>query len=121
MDHPSVEHIHITHAAPGLNTWYQHLGHVNYFLIIQMTEKQLATGMTASLDFLPHICEHCVLVKQMQASIPKMHEGGRAKRLLEKVFSNITGPQDVQTLDGGLYMLSFIDDFSQKIWVYILK
>ena len=39
---------------------------------------------------------------------------GRAKRLLEKVFSDIAGPQNVQTLDRRLYTLNFIDDFSQK-------
>ena len=106
-----------------------------------MAEKQLAKGMPASLDFLQQVCEHCVLAKQTQTSIPmmqqvcehsvlakqtqtsipKMWEGKRAKRLLEKVFLDIAGPQDVQTPDGGLYTLNFIDDFSQKIWVYILK
>ena len=121
MDHPSVDHIHITCAAPGLNTWHQHLGHVNYSSIIQMAKKQCAKGMPASLDFLPQVCEHFVLAKQTQTSILKMQEGGRVKRLLEKMFLDIAGPQDVQTLAGGLYTLNFIDDFSQKIWVYILK
>ena len=86
-----------------------------------MAEKQLAKSMPTSLDFLPQTCEHCVLAKQAKAPVPKMREGGRAKRLLEKVFSDIAGPEDVQTPNGEMYTLNFIDDFSQKTWVHILK
>ena len=86
-----------------------------------MAKKQLAKDLPASLDILPQVCEHYVLAKQTQTSVPKMWEGGRAKRLLEKVFSDIAGPQDVQTPDGGVYTLNFIDHFSQKISVYIWK
>jgi hypothetical protein len=53
--------------------------------------------------------------------VPKMREGGRAKRLLEKVFSDIMGPEDVQTPMGELYVLNFIDDCSDKMWVYPQK
>ena len=83
-----------------------------------MAEKQLAKGMPTSLDFLP---EHCVLAKQAKAPVPKMWEGGRAKRLLEKFFSDIAGPEDVQSPNGKMYTLNFVDDFLQKTWVYILK
>ena len=86
-----------------------------------MAERQLATGMPTSLSYLPQICEHCVLAKQARTLVPKTWEGGRAKRLLEKVFSDITGPEDVQTPHGELYTLNFIDDYSQKAWVYIIR
>ena len=43
------------------------------------------------------------------------------KRLLEKVFSNITGPEDIQTPYGELYTLNFIDNYSQKAWIYVIK
>jgi hypothetical protein len=34
---------------------------------------------------------------------------------------DITGPEDMQTPAGELYALNFIDDCSDKMWVYPLK
>ena len=79
-----------------------------------MAEKQLASGMPTSLDYLPQICEHCVLEKKAKTPVPKLQEGRRAKKLLEKVFSDITGPEDIQTPNGKQYMLNFIEDCSDK-------
>ena len=77
--------------------------------------------MPTSLSYLPQICEHCVLTKQAHMPVLKTWEGGRAKRLLEKFFSDIMGPEHVQTPQGELYTLNFIDDYSQKAWVYIIR
>ena len=108
-------------AIPDLETWHQCLGHVNYDSIIQMAEKRLAKGMPTSLAYLPQICVHCILAKQTRMPVPKLREGERAKELLEKVFSDITRPEAVKTPHGELYTLNFIDDYSQKCWVYTLK
>ena len=75
-----------------------------------MAEKKLAKGMPASLDFLLQICEYCVLAKQAKTLVPKLQEGGRAKQPLEKIFSDIAGPEDVQTPNGERYTSNFIDD-----------
>ena len=120
-DHASVKCINIACAAVMLDTWHQQLGHVNYTLIVKMAKKKLVTGMPTSLSYLPQICDHCVLAKQACTLVPKMQEGGRVKRLLEKVFSDITGPENVKTPHGELYTLNFIDDYSQKACIYIIK
>ena len=60
-----------------------------------MAKKKLVTGMPTSISYLPQICNHCVLAKQAHTPVPKMQEGGRAKRLLENVFSDITGPENI--------------------------
>jgi hypothetical protein len=86
-----------------------------------MVDKQLATSMPTDLSSLPAICESCVLGKQTKTPIPKTRGGRRAERLLRKVFSDITGPEDVQTPAGELYALNFVDDCSDKTWVYPLK
>ena len=106
----SVEHINMAHAIPTLDTWHRYLGHINYSSIVKIAERQLATGMPTSLSYLLKICEQCLLAKQARVPVPKIREGGRAKRLLEKVFLDIMGPEDVQTPHGKLYTLNFIDD-----------
>ena len=120
-DKITVEHLLHVRAAPDLETWHRRLGHVNYSSIIHMAEKSLVTGMPTNLSNLPPICDHCILGKQTRTPVPKVREGERAQRRLEKVFLDITGPEDTQTAYGELYTLNFIDDFSQKTWVYILK
>ena len=113
--------MNVAHTIPDLETWHWCLGHVNYDSIIQMAEKRLVKGMPTSLAYLLQICEDCILSKQTWMPVPKLQEGGRAKEVLEKFFSDITRPEAVKTPHGELYTLNFIDDYSQKCWVYTLK
>ena len=43
------------------------------------------------------------------------------KRVLEYVYSNIWGLARTQSLYSAKYFLTFVDGFSRKIWVFILK
>src|SRR6266481_3008034 len=86
-----------------------------------MANKNLATGMPIDLSILPPISESCVVGKQTKNQIPRVREGRKATRLLKKVHSDITGPEHMHTPAGELYALNFIDDFSEKNWVYPLR
>jgi Integrase core domain len=77
--------------------------------------------MPVDLSFLPPICEHCVLGKQTKTPVPKVRGGGRATRKLAKVFSDITGPEDIGSTTGDKYVLNFIDDYSSMSWLFPLK
>ena len=37
------------------------------------------------------------------------------------VYFDVCGPMKVETLGGSKYFVTFIDDASQKIWVYFLR
>jgi transposase InsO family protein len=69
----------------------------------------------------PPICEHCVLGKQTKVSIPRIREGERAKVPLEIVYSNLTGPEDVPSAGGVLYIMNIVDDYSSYPWGFALK
>jgi len=45
----------------------------------------------------------------------------RMQRILDYIHSNLWGPSKVPSLGGKLYMLTFVDDFSCKVWVYFLR
>jgi hypothetical protein len=66
-----------------------------------------------------NFCEHCIYGKQIQVRFPfgAIRENG----ILELVRSDVFGPITVPSLGGSLYYVSFIDDFSRKTWIYILK
>ena len=121
-DNPKAdEHAFILHASPDLATWHRCLGHINYASIIRMAKKCFAIGMPVDLSTLPPICEHCVTTKQTKTPVPKTRGGKRAEKKLEKVHSDITGPEDVGTPYGEKYMLNFVDDYSGMAWIYPLK
>jgi len=45
----------------------------------------------------------------------------KSSRPFEYVHSNLWGPSSVKTHGGGSYLMSIIDDYSRRVWVYILK
>jgi len=71
--------------------------------------------MPVDMSTLPPIFEPCIIGKQTKTPTTWMHEGRKASRPLQKVHSDITGPEDVCTPPGELYALKFIDDFSERI------
>lgn len=45
----------------------------------------------------------------------------RASTPLELVHSDLCGPVHTNSLGGDRFFLTFIDDYSRKIWIYFLK
>jgi hypothetical protein len=45
----------------------------------------------------------------------------RAKRVLDIVHSDVCGLMSTTSLRGYVYYVSFIDDYSRKTWIYLLK
>jgi transposase InsO family protein len=66
------------------------------------------------------ICESCVLGKQKKLSFLKVGRTLRPRKL-ELVHTDLWGPSPVASLGGSRYYVTFIDDFSRKVWVYFLK
>ncbi|KAK3030464.1 hypothetical protein RJ639_039149 [Escallonia herrerae] len=75
----------------------------------------LGSKKTGKLDF----CEHCVFGKQCRVKFSlAVHT---TKGTVDYIHSDLWGPCTVLSKGCGRYMLTFIDDFSRKVWVYILK
>ena len=45
----------------------------------------------------------------------------KTKRILEMIHSNVCGPIPTSSLNGYLYYLTFVDDYSHKTFIYFLK
>ena len=45
----------------------------------------------------------------------------KASDVLHVVYSNVCGPFDVPSLGGNKYFVSFVDDLSRKLWLYLNK
>ena len=65
-------------------------------------------------------CEPCVDGKHHRSSFKKSG-GRRTTKLLEIVHSDVCGRLEATSLSGAKYFVTFIDDKSGYVWIYILK
>ena len=64
-------------------------------------------------------CQYCILSKQHRLAFKvAIH---KSKDVLEYVQSDLWGSARVSTHCGNKYFLSLIDDYSRKVWLYLLK
>ena len=105
----------------ALELWHKRLGHLNAKSVkaLENMVSGMNLGKTTS-NVLPLACEGCVEGKQARQPFPT--DGGtRASKILELVHSDVCGPMKTLSMGGARYFLTFIDDFSRKVWVYVLK
>jgi len=96
--------------------WHMRLGHMSEAGMTMLSEKGLLKGQkTGKLD----LCEHCIFGKQRHVKFgTALHS---TKQPVEYIHSDVWGPSPVPSKGGARYMLTFIDDYSRKVWVYFLK
>jgi len=80
-----------------------------------MKRKSLPDLKSLKLDF----CKHCVYGKQYKQRFKIGNHNSRD--ILEYIHSDLWGPSPIVSYGGSLYFLTFIDDFSRKVWVFMLK
>lgn len=97
--------------------WHQRMGHLNFRSLSKMTENTDHVIFSAKSENLT-----CLTCKQgKQTRLPFKSEGSRAKNVLDLVHSDLCGPMETETLGGAKYFMTFIDDYSKKVYVYFLR
>ncbi|XP_065044048.1 retrovirus-related Pol polyprotein from transposon TNT 1-94 isoform X1 [Musa acuminata AAA Group] len=97
--------------------WHMRLGHMSEKCLSILSKRSLLCGQsTGPLDF----CEHCIFGKQKRVGFnsPAVH---KTKGTIDYIRSDLWGPAHIQSKGGARYLLTFIDDYSRKVWVYFLK
>ncbi len=115
-------HKDTTHIANSSNegAMFRHekLSHLNMARLKEL--NAMVDGMNLKQMSLHHICETCIKGKHQKTSFPN-DKTTRASQLLEIVHTNVCGPMRTTSHGEALYFLIFIDDFSRKTHVYLLK
>ena len=96
--------------------WHMRLGHMSQKGLELLSKRGLLSGHSISkVEFY----EHCVLGKQKCITFgTTIH---RTQGTLDYIHSDVWGPSRVPSKGGANYFVTFIDDFSRKVWVYMLK
>ncbi|GJT21084.1 retrovirus-related pol polyprotein from transposon TNT 1-94 [Tanacetum coccineum] len=96
--------------------WYKSLGHISEAGLHVLEKKGLfGRESLGKLDF----CENCILRKSHRVRFGV----GRhtTQEVIDYVHSDLWGPSQVESLGSKRYFLSIIDDYSRRVWVYILR
>ncbi|KAG8488139.1 hypothetical protein CXB51_018349 [Gossypium anomalum] len=96
--------------------WHMRLGHMSENGMVELSKRGLLDGQgICKLNF----CEHCVFGKQKRVRFTRgIHN---TKGTLDYIHSDLWGPSRVPSRGGANYMLTFIDDFSRKVWAFFLN
>lgn len=99
--------------------WHFRYGHLNFGGLKTLQNRNMVTGLP-QINIPAEVCEECIVSKQPRSQFPK-GQSWRAKKVLELLHSDICGPIKPTSNGGKRYLITFIDDFTRKIWVYFLQ
>jgi hypothetical protein len=93
------------------------LGHLHYKSLPYL--HNMVCGMPSISLSKNEFCKGCMLGKNIKKSFPS--SDNKAQGILDLVHSDVCGPMSSPSLNGFLYYVIFIDDYSRKCWIYFLK
>ena len=96
--------------------WHMRLGHIGERGMLELHKRNLLKGVkTCKLDF----CKYCVYRKHHRVSFKTGSH--TSKGVPNYIHSDVWGPVSVSSHSGAQYFVSFIDDYSRKVWIYFIK
>lgn len=96
--------------------WHRRLGHINVSSLVKMRD-----GIVDGIKFreIGEAIANCARAKLSRSPFP--HSSSRSKELLELIHSDLMGPFETKSIGHARYALTFIDNFSRKVFVYFLS
>jgi hypothetical protein len=108
----------LTHSTEiHCELWHRRLNHINYKALPYV--RNVVTGLPELKVDHEGVCNGCAQGKNTKNPFPK--SDSKSKGILELVDSDVCGPMPSTSLNRYVYYVSFIDDYSHKTWVYLLK
>jgi transposase InsO family protein len=97
--------------------WHRRFSHLHCKALPSV--RKMVTGLPKIQAKPDDVCKGCAQGKNVKRSFPS--SDSRAKRVLDVVHSDVCGPMSTTSLSEYVYYVSFIDDYSRKTWIYLLK
>ena len=85
-----------------------------------LAKQQMVDGLDINLTHPPKFCESCAKGKGHRLPF-KGTSGKKADHPLDLVHSDVCGKIGTKSLSGGEYFVTFIDDHTRHVWVFVLK
>ena len=122
---PRVENNEFANAVEeeySSELWHLRFGHLNYKYIKDLEKHNMVSGLKITENTFTNRndCETCIFGKMNRKSCPKSSET-RASNCYELIHTDLCGPLQVSSIGGSRYILTFTDDYSRYVHVYMLK
>jgi hypothetical protein len=111
--------IHSVHLRSQADLWHCRLGHFHTRGIQRMIASEAVRGLPP-LRFSEKVCNGCQLGKHARTKLPK-ETTHQTSKILELIHSDVCGPFKVSSTGGARYFVTFVDDYSRKLWVYFIS
>ena len=100
--------------------WHQRFGHLSESGLHMLSNQKLVDDFDYNTAKSIPLCKPCIDGKLHRSPFPKKGRT-RPQNPLELVHSDICGPMKTPSLSGAKYFLTFVDDKTHYIWIYVLK
>ncbi|KAL2237106.1 UNVERIFIED_CONTAM: Retrovirus-related Pol polyprotein from transposon TNT 1-94 [Sesamum indicum] len=99
--------------------WHKRLGHISMKGLDFLRKDGILNDKLDKLDF----CDECVLGKHHKVHFPMSPSPNPSMStcILDYVHADVWGPSNVPTHGGNRYFLSVIDNYSRKVFVFLMK
>jgi hypothetical protein len=97
--------------------WHRRYSHIDYQAFPFL--RKMVEGIPELKSTHEGICKGCALGKNIKKPFPRRNN--RYKEILDLIHSDVCGPMPFKSLGGSLCYVIFIDEYSRKTWLYLLK
>ena len=103
-------------ATEATGLWHMRLGHLSEKRMKELYKRDLLQGVKKCTIGL---CKFCIMGKQCRVSF----RSGKhtTEGILDYIHSKVCGPTKEPSMGGSRYFVTFIYDFSKKVWFYFMK
>ena len=99
--------------------WHKRYGHLGAQNLEKLANGKLVHGFDSDVSQDIDFCEPCVTGKHHRSQFPTSIS--RSNELLGLVHSDACGKMNALSLSGAEYFVTFIDDKTRYVWMYVLK
>jgi hypothetical protein len=107
-----------TNQQSDMMQWHRKLGHINAQSLMKM--KKIVDGVMFSEKDEASIKNCTVCAEGKQHALPFGKSTRKSTRVLQLVHSDLCGPMETASVGKNKYFMTFIDDYTRKIFVYFL-
>ena len=97
--------------------WHRRLAHVHY-IELPLASK-IVQGLLEIQTKHDGVCKGCAKGKNTKKTFPSRES--KEKGILEIIHFDVCSPMSSSSVNGYIYYVSFIDDFSRKTSIYFMK
>nr|GEZ29977.1 hypothetical protein [Tanacetum cinerariifolium] len=100
--------------------WHRRLSHLNFENINLLSKNDIVVGLPKLKFIKDHICSSCELGKANRKSFYSKLTPS-SKRRLQLLHMDLCGPMRVASINGKIYVLVIVDDYSRYTWTHFLR